>query len=134
MTTWTNDEPTKIGDANELELATRRADGTPRPPVTIWVLRSGDELYVRSWRGRGGAWFRRLAERPEGRITAGGVDRDVAFAGEPGPAVNDRIDAAYRAKYRRYPTYVEPMVAPAARATTLRLVPRAVDEGRPARV
>jgi hypothetical protein len=31
---------------------------------------------------------------------------------------------SYRSKYQRYGgTYVEPMVSPAARATTLRLVP-----------
>ena len=126
MNEWTSDELRAIGEADELELATRRADGTLRAPVTIWVVRHGADLYVRSWRGRGGVWFRRLMDRPDGRINAGGIDRDVAFAEETDPAVNDRIDAAYRAKYRRYPTYVEPMVAPAARAATLKLGPRAV--------
>jgi hypothetical protein len=54
-----------------------------------------------------------------------GVDRDVTFVAETDPAAGDRIDAAYRAKYRRYSaSYVDPMVAPAARAATLKLVPR----------
>jgi hypothetical protein len=39
--------------------------------------------------------------------------------------VNDEIDAAYRTKYRGYPaTYVDPMVSPAVRAATLKLMPR----------
>ena len=35
------------------------------------------------------------------------------------------LDAAYRAKYRRFgASYVDPMVAPTAQATTIKLVPR----------
>jgi hypothetical protein len=43
---------------------------------------------------------------------------------ETGPSINDQIDAAYHVKYRRYPSYVPPMVSPEARASTLKLVPR----------
>jgi hypothetical protein len=62
--------------------------------------------------------------RHEGRIQAGGVDKDVTFVEETEPGVNDQIDAAYRAKYGRYPQYVAPMLAPEVRATTIKLVPR----------
>ena len=57
-------------------------------------------------------------------ISAGGVEKDVAFeAADDG--INDRVDTAYRTKYRRYvATYVPPMLSPDARATTLKLVPR----------
>ncbi len=51
MTTWTNDELTKIGTAEELQIAARRGDGTLRNPVTIWVVRLGDDLYIRSVKG-----------------------------------------------------------------------------------
>ena len=124
MTTWTSDELDRIGNAEELRLATQRPDGTLRDPVTIWVIRYGNDLYVRSWRGPGGSWFRRTRERRNGRIQAGGVDKDVTFA-DADHGLDDQIDAAYRAKYRRYSgTYVDPMVAPQARATTIKLVPR----------
>ena len=43
MTTWTNEELKKIGTAEELELASLRRDGTLRKPVTIWVVRCGDD-------------------------------------------------------------------------------------------
>jgi hypothetical protein len=125
MATWTDDELSRIGDAGELEIAPLRDDGTLRPPTTIWVVRDGDGLYVRAFRGRTGAWFRATQVRHEGRITSAGVTKNVTFAEEPDPAVNDRLDAAYRTKYRSYDQrYVDPMVTRTARETTLRLVPR----------
>ncbi len=98
MTIWTSDELTRIGAADELEIAPRRGDGRLRKPVTIWVVRVGDDLYVRSWRGRGGSWFRAAQVRHEGRIRGGGVEKDVTFVEETDPGINDQIDTAYRTK------------------------------------
>lgn len=123
MTTWTSDELARIEAADELELAALRRDGMLRKPVTIWVVRHGDDLYVRSWRGPTGSWFRRAHQTHEGHIRAGGVDRDVTFVEETDPSINDQIDAAYEEKYSRYSSYVPPMIGPDARATTLKLVP-----------
>ena len=124
MSAWTNDELDKAGSAEELQLASLRGNGTLRRPVTIWVVRHGDGLYVRSVRGPTSKWFRGVQDRHEGRISAGGVDKDVAFV-EAGD-VDDEVDAAYRSKYGdRYPAdHVDPMVSPEVRATTLKLVPR----------
>jgi hypothetical protein len=122
MAAWTGDELATIGAAEELTIAPRRGSGTPRAPTTIWVVRVGDDVYVRSWRGPTGRWFRAAQRTREGRISAGGVEKDVRFV-VPDVDVNEAVDAAYRAKYGRYSGYVEPMVAPAARATTLKLVP-----------
>ncbi len=124
MTTWTNDELDKIGTAEELKIAPRRNDGTLGKPVTIWVVRHGDDLYVRSYKGLGAAWFRGVQERHEGHIQAGGVERNVAFVEEIDPGINDQIDAVYHTKYRRSASYVPPMITPEARATTIKLVPR----------
>src|SRR5690242_13115812 len=76
---WTSDELDKIGKADELEIASLRRDGTLRKPVTVWVVRYGDDLYVRSGYGRDAAWYRGTQVRHEGHIKAGGVDKDVAF-------------------------------------------------------
>jgi hypothetical protein len=125
MTTWTSDELTKIGTAEELEIASLRRDGTLRNPVTIWVVRVGDDLYVRSVNGREGAWFRGVQGRHEGRIRAGGVEKDVTFVEEPAPNLNDQIDAVYRAKYQRYgERIVGSIVNTRARSATIKLVPR----------
>ena len=124
MNTWTSDELDKIGAAEELEIAPLRRDGRLHKATTIWVARLGDNLYVRSYKGRGSSWFRAARARHEGRIRAGGVDKDVTFV-DVDPDINDQIDAVYRNKYRRYSAqYVDPMVAPEARTTTMKLVPR----------
>lgn len=125
MTTWTSDELSKIGAAEELQIASLRRDGKLRKPVTIWVVRLGDDLYVRSVNGRTGTWFRGSQERHEGHIRAGSVDKDVTFVEEADPDLNDQIDAAYRTKYRRYAaSIVNHITSPEARAATIKLVPR----------
>ncbi len=127
MTAWTNEELNRIGSAEELRIATQRGDGTLRKPVIIWVVRVGDELYVRSYRGRSGLWFRAAQANRQGHIRAGGIEKDVNFVGEPESGINDRIDAVYRAKYGRYPQYVAPMLTAEVRSTTIKLVPRSTD-------
>jgi hypothetical protein len=124
MTTWMSDELKKIGTAEELKIASLRRDGTLRKPVIIWVVRVGDNLYVRSVNGRGSAWFRGVQARLEGHIRAGGVDKDVTFAEETDSEINDQIDAAYITKYRRYASIAKSMTTPVVRAATIKLVPR----------
>ncbi|RXZ47680.1 DUF2255 family protein [Agromyces fucosus] len=126
MSTWTAEELDRVGAADELQIASRRADGSLRPFVTIWVARVGDELFVRSAYGPGNPWFRRAQASGAGRIRAGGVERDVAFV-EPPADVHEAVDAAYHAKYDRYgPKIVGTVVGPQVIATTLRLEPAAV--------
>jgi hypothetical protein len=123
VTTWTKDELSQIGEAEELEVAPLRREGTPRDPVTIWVVRNGDDLYVRSVNGPTAAWFRGTQVRHEGHVNAGGVDKDVAFV--KAEDIDDEIDAAYRAKYSHYAANtINRITSPEARATTLKLVPR----------
>ena len=126
MTTWTSDELAKIGAAEELKLASRRGDGALRNPVTIWVVRHGDALYVRAVNGRTSAWFRNTQVRHEGHIRAGGVDKDVTFVEvESDPSIHDPMDAAYHTKYDRYgASIVNSVLTAKARSATLKLVPR----------
>jgi hypothetical protein len=125
MGEWTSEELSKIEFAEELKIASMRGDGTLRKPVTIWVVRHGDQLYVRSVNGPQGAWFRGTQARQLGQIRAGGVTKDVTFVSvDPADHVGNEIDAAYRAKYRRYPaSIVNTVLTPEARAATLELVP-----------
>jgi hypothetical protein len=123
MGTWTAEELDRIGDAEELELASVRRDGTLRNPVTMWVVRHGDDLYVRSVNGRTSSWFRGAQARHEAHIEAGGVAKDILLVETDD--MNDEIDATYRAKYHRYAeSIVGSIVSPNARAATLKLVPR----------
>lgn len=125
MTTWTSEELNRIGKAEELQIASLRRDDTMRKPVTIWVVRVGDDLYVRSVNGRTSGWFRGVQTRHEGQIRAGGVVKDVTFVEEADDSVNEQIDNAYRTKYRRYAaSIVNTTLTPKARAATIKLVPR----------
>jgi hypothetical protein len=124
MTTWTSEELNNIGSAEELRLASLRRDGSLRKPVTIWVVRVGDDLYVRCVNGRDGAWFRSTQVRHEGHIKAGGIDKDVTFE-DAESDLNEQVDAAYRTKYRRYSTnIVNSVLTTRARASTIKLLPR----------
>src|SRR5262245_58820865 len=96
MTAWTSDELARIGAADELRVAALQSDGALSKSVTVSVVRHGDDLYVRSYGGRGGAWFRGAQVRHEGHIRAGGIERNVTFVEEVDRGINDELDAAYR--------------------------------------
>ena len=124
MNTWPRGELERIGAAEEVGLASRRPDGSLRPYVTMWVVRAGDDLYVRSAYGPGNPWYRRATASVAGRIQAGGIERDVSFA-QAAPEVQDDIDAAYHAKYDRYgPRIVGSVTSPGAHRVTVRLAPQ----------
>jgi len=124
MSNWSGDELSKLGDAEEVQIASVGRDDTLRKPVTTWVIRHGDDLYVRSVRGGSGHWFRGAQEKHEGRIRAGRVQKDVTFV-DADEAIGDKIDDAYRKKYRRYTgSILNSVLTPAARAATLKIVPR----------
>jgi hypothetical protein len=108
----------RLAAAAEIDVAPRRADGTLAPYTTIWIVAVGDDLYVRSYRGPRGSWYRTARHTGRGRIRTGGDDLDVTFADATDISL-DAADDAYRAKYGRSP-YVDAMVARDARATTLK--------------
>jgi hypothetical protein len=123
VNTWSADDLRHVGDADELQISSRRADGTLRPYVTIWVVRSGPDLYVRSAHGSTNGWFRRARTSGTGHIKAGGVDRDVAFT-DAAPSTSADVDRAYHSKYDRYgPAIVGSVVGPAVADLTIRLLP-----------
>ncbi len=124
MAGWTDDELDRIDAQDELQIAGRRRDGSLRDPVIIWMVRDGDELYVRSVNGPDAAWHRGTRARHEGHVSAGGIEKDVAFE-DVGGELEDRLDDAYRSKYRRYSeNTLRRITSPEARSTTLRLTPR----------
>lgn len=124
MAAWTQDELDRIGKAEELQITALRSDGNLRKPVPVWVVRDGDDLYVRSGYGDRAAWYRATQRRREGHISAGGIAKDVTFA-DADPALADRIDAVYRRKYLRHGAqWLDPMVTAEARSTTIKLLPR----------
>jgi hypothetical protein len=125
--TWTEEELRRVGGATELQIASRRGDGSLQPYVTIWTVRAGGDLYIRSAYGAGNPWFRRATASGARRIRADGVERDVTFtpASELDAGTHAAIDAAYHAKCDRYgPQIVGTVTGAHAAPVTLRLVPR----------
>jgi hypothetical protein len=120
---WTDDELDRVGAAEELDVASRRPDGELGSRRTIWVVRVGDDIYVRSVNGPTSAWFRGTRARHEGRVEADGVEKDVAFEDVDGE-INDAVDAAYRTKYGRYSANtIQRITSSTAGSTTMRLLP-----------
>ena len=119
---WKANELTTFGEQQLLRITTTRPDGTLRSSVIIWAVVVGNDLYVRSVRGEAGGWYRHIQENPDARIESGGLEQDVtAVAADR--ALDQAIDAAYLAKFGPS-NAVDSITTPAAKATTLRLVPR----------
>jgi hypothetical protein len=123
---WASPELAAIDRADEIQVSTRRADGTLRTSRIVWVVREGDSFYVRSVNGPEAAWYRGVQSRHAGVVTVGRLGRDVTFA-EAGDhagddtGLDDTLDEAYRAKYGRWTGPVKRITAQPARETTLRL-------------
>jgi hypothetical protein len=124
MTAWTDDELRRISRAEELEIAPVRRNGELRRPTPIWVVRAGDDLYVRAAYGANKGWHGVARTSHQAHVRAGGVEKEVTIA-DAQPAALDGVDEAYRQKYgARYTSIVDTITDAEHRATTLRLIPR----------
>ena len=124
MRPWTPEELTAFGDPDEIRIASFRPDGTTRKAITIWIVRLGDDLFVRSAYGSDNGWYRRARASGAGTIQAGRRTAEVAFE-DADPAVVEPLHAAYHAKYDRYGArIVNTVVSDEASSATLRVVPR----------
>jgi hypothetical protein len=122
MSNWTSEQLETLGEAEEIRIAATD-DGDPGADVPVWVVRVGDDLYVRSVKGRAGRWYQHLARSHHRRVSAGGLECEIRVE-DPGVAVNAGIDAAYGQKYGRWgDRYIEAMTTPDVTSTTLRLLP-----------
>jgi hypothetical protein len=125
ITTWTPAEFVRIDNSDELQIASRRADGTLRRWVPIWVVHTGEHVYVRTWNRRDTGWFGAALRTRRARIRMPGLEVDVAVEDHGLDAeLRAPVDTAYRTKYRRYgEASVHGMVTDDAAASTLRLIP-----------
>jgi hypothetical protein len=123
MTAWAQDELQKIAEADDLHIAPFRADGTTYgTPTWIWSVPVDGALYARAYNGRDSRWYQAAMRQKAGRVLAGGLTKEVAFEPADDAEINDRIDGAYRVKYRGSP-YLNPMIGARARAATVRIIP-----------
>ena len=124
MATWTEDELRRIHAGTELQIETRRLNGTLRPAIPIWHAVVGDALYIRSAHGPESHWFRQALRHRTGRVTAGGVRKEVSFE-LADPSIREALDAALHVKYDRYGAGpVGAITGDDVLRTTLRVMPR----------
>ncbi len=124
--TWPKNELHKIAEADDLHIAPFREDGvTYGTPTWIWSVAVDDALYVRGYNGQKSRWYQAALHQKAGRIIAAGMTKEVTFEAVDGP-IQNRIDDAYRAKYRSSP-YLKPMIGAHARAATVKIMPSKIN-------
>jgi hypothetical protein len=123
MAAWLKNELRKIAEANDLHISPFREDGvTYGTPTWIWSVVVDDALYVRAYNGQKSRWYQAALRQKAGRITAAGMTKEVTLEPVEGP-INDRIDDAYRAKYRGS-SYLRSMIGARARSASVKVMPR----------
>lgn len=121
MSTWSKEDLRRIAETDDLHISPLRDDGkTYGTPTWIWSVVVDDVLYVRAYNGQKSRWYQAALKQKAGRIAAAGMTRDVAFEPVDG-SINDRVDDAYRAKYKGSP-YFAPMIGTRARSATIKIV------------
>ncbi len=123
MSAWSKEELNKIAGSDDLHISPFREDGkTYGTPTWIWSVVVDGDLYVRAYNGQNSRWYRAALRQKAGRITAAGITKEVSF--EPGDvAIQERIDGAYKTKYKGS-EYLSPMIGTHARSATVKIVPR----------
>jgi len=125
MSTWSKDELRKIAEADDLHISPFREDGkTYGTPTWIWSVVVDDALYIRPYNGQNSRWYQAAVRQKAGRITVTGIRKEVTLEPVNGP-INDRIDDAYRAKYKDS-QYLSPMISARPRAATVKVLPCAI--------
>lgn len=128
MSLWSKEELAKIGETDDLHISPFREDGKGYgTPTWIWSVVVDGALYVRAYNGRNSRWYQAAMRQKAGRISAGGITKEVFFD-SVNDALHDRIDDAYRTKYKGSP-YLKPMIGERARTATVRVEPRHANEG-----
>ena len=123
MSTWSKDELRKIAETDDLHISPFREDGRTYGTTTwIWSVVVDDALYVRAYNGQNSRWYQAAMRQKAGRITTAGITKEVTFEPADG-AINNRIDDAYRAKYKGS-EYLSPMIGRRARSAAVKVMPR----------
>jgi len=124
MTGWTEDELDRINAEVYLRVAAALADGSTPKSVNIWSVPVGNRIFIRSYNGTAGKWYGPALESGRGRVSAGGVEKEVRFMAVPSDdeATNGAVDASFRRKYADSP-YAETMSTEPVRRNTLEVVP-----------
>ena len=120
MANFDADALRELRDVQEVLIRTEKH---PKSAVVIWVVVADDEVFVRSWLGAKGRWYRDLAAG--GPATLEFPGRRLAVQAFPGShqAAVERASREFLRKYQRS-SHAQEMVRSETLPTTLRLEPR----------
>jgi hypothetical protein len=123
VTDWNSHQATLIAGPQEVQVITRRQDGSLGRPRTIWIVRDGERVFIRSTNGRGADWFRAATATGAGQIVAGGRTYEVFFDEVTDARDLAAVDAGYWAKYGHYRSIVDHLTEDGPRSATLHVTP-----------
>lgn len=99
MINWTSEELDAIAKDKKLYISIPNADGTMHAPTWVSVVQSGKNVYIRSYSGTEGLWYKAAKAAGHGHVSVGGIEKDVTFEFPTDKITNDAIDEGYRKKY-----------------------------------
>lgn len=120
MTKFDADTLQELCDVRELRIRTGKH---PKTAVVIWIVVADDEVFVRSWLGARGRWYRDLATGGPATLEFAGHRIEVQALPASDAASVARASAALLRKYQPS-AHAQEMVRSEILSTTLRLEPR----------
>ncbi|HEX3413602.1 MAG TPA: DUF2255 family protein [Stellaceae bacterium] len=110
----------ELRDVRELRIRTGKH---PKTAVVIWIVVADDEVFVRSWLGARGRWYRDLAAGGPATLEFAGRRLELQAFPAGDAASVARASAEFLRKYQPS-SHAQEMVRPETLPTTLRLEPR----------
>jgi hypothetical protein len=95
--TWDAATFAELAKAREIDVVVP-APGRPVVRAPIWIIAVGGNLYVRSWKGYAGRWYRRARRYGTGSIITAAGEHAVRFQPAGGSDIDAAIDRAYLKK------------------------------------
>src|SRR5215475_767497 len=109
-----------LRDVQEVRIRTEKH---PNSAVVIWLVVADDEVFVRSWLGAKGRWYRDLAAGGPATLEYGARGLAVQAIPARDPDTVARVSREFLRKYQPS-SHAQEMVGSETLPTTLRLEPR----------
>jgi hypothetical protein len=110
----------ELHDRQEVAIRTGKH---PASAITIWIVVSNSDVFVRSVRGAKGRWYTDLASGGPATLEFNGQQLPVLASSAIDADSVERASQEFLSKYRSS-TYAASIVRPEVLSTTLRLEPR----------
>src|SRR5438477_3655149 len=102
-------DPPTLGELRDVQEVAIRTEKHPKSAVVIWVVVADDEVFVRSWLGAKGRWYRDLAAGGPATLEFAGRRLAVQAIPASDPEAVARASREFLRKYQRS-THAQEMV------------------------